>query len=138
MISAVSKQKNALLLTLGSPTFQQILRESLESGVLCQILLNPKGNYEALLKHHFKDDSFAGEDCDKNVIQGKALGICVSPQQCYHQINNGKIVSTNILKKEPLRYFLFFYSVTFQNKLRAKNEEMITILLDEKGNAVNG
>ena len=87
---AISKQENALLLTLGSPTFQQILRESLESGVLCQILLTPKGNYEALLKHLFRDDPFAGEECDKDTIQGKEIGICVSPQQCYHQINNGK------------------------------------------------
>ena len=34
----------------GSPAFQQILKECLENGVLCQILLNPKESFEALLK----------------------------------------------------------------------------------------
>ena len=35
-----------------------------------------------------------------------------------------KNCSVKIVKKEPLRYFLFYFSATFQNKLRPKNEEI--------------
>ena len=39
-------------------------------------------------------------------------------------------------KSEPQKFFLFYYSATFQNKLRAKNEEIIPIIMDEKGNTL--
>ena len=65
------------------------------------------------------------------------ISICEKTQLCYHQINNGKIVSVKIIKKEPVRYFQFYFSATFRNKLRPRNEELITLLMDEKGNIVS-
>ncbi len=117
--------------------FQQILRECLENGILCQISLNPKESVETLLKKgYFKDSPFACEDCNKVTI-GEVLSRCVKSPPCFHQINNGKIVSVNVTKKEPVRYFQFYFSATFYNKLRPKSEETITILVDDKYNIVS-
>lgn len=134
---AVSREKKIPLITPGSPAFQQILKECLENGVLCQILLNPKENFEALLKKYFKDLPFACEDCDKVTMGEEVISTCVKSPPCYHQINNGKIVSIKVIKKEPVRYFQFYFSATFQNKLRPRNEETITILVDEECNIVS-
>jgi hypothetical protein len=135
--SAVSREKKALLITPGSPAFQQILKECLENGILCQIYLNPKITYEALLRQHFKDSIVDCADCKKISLEDKKINVCTKLKPCYHQINEGKIASVRILKKEPARYFLFYFSATFQNRLRPKNEEIITILIDEKANLVN-
>ncbi len=124
-------------MTAGSPAFQQILKECLENGVLSQILLNPKTSYEALLRNQFKDSSFACENCNKVAVDDQVVHICEKPQPCYHQINNGKIVSVKVTKTEPVKFFLFYFSATFQNKLRPKNQEIITMLIDEDYNNVN-
>ncbi|XHH09901.1 MAG: hypothetical protein ACFCUE_04535 [Candidatus Bathyarchaeia archaeon] len=133
---SVAKEKKVPLIAPGSPVFQQILRECQENGVLCQIQLNPKDDIESEIKRHFKDATFACIDCDKVTIGEKEVSICVKPQSCYHQINCGKICQVKVGKQEQSRYFEFFYSVIFYNKLRAKNEEIITVLLDEKANVV--
>ena len=130
----IAREKNAILITLGSPTFQQILNECLDNGVLCQITVNLKEEIETLIKNHFKDSPFACQDCTKVTVREEAVNICGTPQLCYHQINNGKIVSIKVTKKEPIRYFQFYFSATFRNKLRPKNEELITILIDDAGN----
>ena len=88
-------------------------------------------------EQRFKDPSFACEDCKKIVLDDKVVNICVKSQPCYHRINKGKIVSVNVIRKEPVRYFLFYFSVSFHNKLRPKNEEIITVLIDEKNNIVS-
>ena len=134
----MSREKKIPLLTPGSPAFQQILKECLENGVLCQVLLNPKEKIETLLKKYFKDSPFACEECDKSNFRRRSdhLPARKSPP-CRHRINNGKIVSAKIIKKEPVRYFQFYFSATFQNKLRPKNEEIITVMIDEKGNVVS-
>ncbi|MCL5876191.1 MAG: hypothetical protein M1540_00045 [Candidatus Bathyarchaeota archaeon] len=134
---AVAREKNVALLTSGSPAFQQILKECLENGSPCQIQVKPKGDMEALVRRHFKDSPFDCERCHNISADGKTVSICTKPQACYHRINNGKIAAVNVAKTEPLRYFLFFFSATFQNKLRPKNKETITILMDEKGNVGN-
>lgn len=134
---AVAREKNVALLTSGSPAFQQIIKECLENGAPCQIQVKPKDDMGALVRRHFKDAPFVCEKCHKISADGKTVSICTKPQVCYHKINNGKIASANVTKTEPLRYFLFFFSATFQNKLRPKNEETITILIDEKGNVAN-
>jgi hypothetical protein len=131
---SLAREKNIPLLTSGSPAFQQILRECLENGAPCQIQIKPKYDIEALVRKHFKDTPFDCEKCHKITADGKNVIICTKPQPCYHKINNGKIAAVNITKTEPRRYFLFFYSATFQNRLRPKNEETITVLIDEKGN----
>ncbi len=135
---AVSREKKALLIMPGSPAFQQILKECLESGVLCQISLKPKENYEAVLRRHLKDAPFACQDCDRINAGEEVIGVCEKTQPCYHRINNAKIASVNVIKAEPVRFYQFFYSAAFQNRLRAKNEETITVLLDEKGTVVSG
>jgi hypothetical protein len=88
------------------------------------------------VKRHFKDAAFACIECDKVTVGQKEISVCVKPQPCHHQINCGKISQVKIGKQEPTRYFQFYYSVIFYNKLRPKNEEVITILLDEKANIV--
>jgi len=117
--------------------FQQILKECLENGVLCQVLLNPKESFEALVKMYFKDSPLACEDCDKVTVRDEVVGICAKSPPCHHLINNGKIESVTVVKKEPARFFQFYFSAVFQNKLRPKNEETITVLMDEKGSVVS-
>jgi hypothetical protein len=131
---AVSREKKIPLLTTGSPAFQQILRECLENGVLCQVLLKPKGSYEALLRNFFKDAPFNCPDCAQITTGEETINLCVKAEPCHHRINNGKLVAVKTVKTEPIRYFQFYFSVTFHNRLRSKNEETIVILIDEKGN----
>jgi hypothetical protein len=132
----VGREKKVPLIAPGSPAFQQALRECQENGAPCQIQLIPKEDIETEIKRHFKDAAFACIDCDKVTICEKEISICTKPQPCYHQINCGKISQVKVGKQEQTRYFQFFYSVIFYNKLRPKNEEVITILLDEKANIV--
>ena len=134
---SVAREKKAVLMTFGSQAFQQVLNECLENGVLCQILVNPKEDFETILKEYFKDSPFACQNCNKVISPEKGVSVCVKPQPCYHRINNGKIVSVVVVKKEPVRYYRFYYSASFQNKLRPRNEEIISILLDEHENIVN-
>lgn len=134
---ALAREKKIPLITPGSATFQQILKECLENGVLCQISLKPKGEIETALKGYFKDSPFSCENCDKVAVGEEVISTCTKSPPCFHMINNGKIVSVKIVKNDPTRYFQFYFSATFQNKLRPKNEETITILVDEEGNVVN-
>ena len=133
----VAREKKSILITLGSPTFQQILNECLEDGVLCQIKLNLKGEFETLIKSFFKDSPFACQDCKKVANGEEMISVCEKNQLCYHQISNGKIVSIKVIKKEPVKYFQFYFSATFRNKLRPRNEELIILSLDEEGNIVS-
>ncbi len=132
----LSREKKILLITPGSLVFQQILKECLENGILCQISLKSKEEIVALLKGYFKDSYFSCEDCDNITIEGQAYCSCIKNPPCYHKINNGEIVSAKILKNESVRYFEFYFSIIFQNKLRQRNEETITVLMDEDGNIV--
>lgn len=131
----VARQTKAQLITAGSPAFQQILRDCLENGAPCQIQVKPKGDMEALIRKYFKDTAFDCHNCYET-SGAEPTHICVKSQLCHHQINNGKIVSVEVGKSEPQKFFLFYYTATFQNKLRPKNEELIPILMDEKGNIV--
>ncbi|MGD6850688.1 MAG: hypothetical protein ACQCN6_01345 [Candidatus Bathyarchaeia archaeon] len=133
---AVAREKKIPLITTGSPAFQQILKESLENGVLCQISLSPKESFEALLEGYFRYSSEACMYCQKAQLTREGVRVCTRSEPCFHQINNGKIVSAKVTKKEPARFFQFYYAVSFQNKLRAKSEETISILLDEEGNCL--
>ena len=134
---AVAREKKTLLMTTGSPTFQQILNECLENGVLCQIKVNLKGEFETLLKNYFKDSPFTCQDCTKVTVDKEWVSICEKTQVCHHQINNGKIVSVKMIKNEPVRYYQFFFSATFRNKLRLNNDDLIILLMDEEGNIVS-
>jgi len=134
---SVAREKKAQLITIGSPSFQQILKDCLAHGTLCQIALHPKGELQDLLKRQFKDLSATPEEClHATVAEQNSKSICLKNQQCYHQINNSKILSIKIIKEEPQRYFLFYYLATFQNKLRSKNEELIILMTDDEGNLV--
>ncbi|MCW4025096.1 MAG: hypothetical protein NWF01_08690 [Candidatus Bathyarchaeota archaeon] len=133
---AVAREKNSLFLAPGSPVFQQILRECLEKGIASQISIKPKGTYEATIKRHFKEPNFDCPDCSKITTEKEKIAVCQKPQPCHHQINNAKIETVNITKKEPLRLFQFYYLAIFQNKLRARNEELITITVNEKGEVI--
>lgn len=136
---AIAREKKAVLVTLGSTTFQQILDECLHNGVPCQINVDFKEEFEfeTLIKNQFKDLPFACQDCTKVAIKEEIVNFCKGPQLCYHQINNGKIVSIKVIKKEPCRYFQFYFSATFRNKLRPRNEEIITVLIGEAGNILD-
>jgi hypothetical protein len=133
---SVAREKKSILVTPGSPMFQQILDECLDKGVLSQITVNLKREFETLIKKYLKDTPFACHNCNKVTMDEEVISICKKPQLCYHQINNGKIVSVKITKKEPVKYFQFYFSATFRSKLRARNEELIALLMDEGGNFV--
>ncbi len=134
---AVARKKKTLLMTTGSPTFQQILSECIENGVLCQIKVNLKGEFETLLKNYFKDSPFTCQDCTKVTVDKEWVSICEKTQVCHHQINNGKIVSVKMIKNEPVRYYQYFFSATFRNKLKLNNDDLIILLMDEEGNIVS-
>ena len=103
------REKKVLLITPGSPTLQQILDECLDKGVLCQITVDLKGELEPLLKNYFKDSPFSCQDCKKLTYGEEAVNICEKLHLCYHKINNGKIVFVKIIKKEPVKYYQFFF-----------------------------
>jgi hypothetical protein len=132
----LAREKKIPLITPGSLAFQQILKECLENGILCQISLKPKEEIDTILRGYFKDSPFSCEDCDKVTVEGEVFSSCIKSPPCYHQINNGKIVSAKVLKNEHVRYFQFYFSTIFQNKLRQKSEETITVLMDVDGNIV--
>ena len=133
---SIAKEKKIPLLTSGSPLFQQFLKESTENGALCQINLSNNGPIEALISSHFNTTPNSCLNCQKTqTLQG--IKICTKTQPCFHQINNGKIITIKILKKEPLRFFQFYYAIKFQNKLRTKNEETLTILLNQEGHCLS-
>ncbi len=135
-LPALSREKKIPLITPGSPTFQQILKECLEKGVLCQVSFNPKESFEAVAKRYFRDSPFACDDCDKITLGEETFSVCLKSPPCRHKINNGKITSVKVIKKESVRFFQFFYSIVFQNKLRPKNEETLTIIVGEDGSVV--
>jgi hypothetical protein len=119
----LAREKKIPLITPGSLAFQQILKECLENGILCQISLKPKKEIDTLLKGYFKDSPVSCEDCDKVAVEGEVFSSCIKSPPCYHQINNGKIVSVKLGKNEPVRYFQFYFSATFLNKLRPKTKK---------------
>jgi hypothetical protein len=132
----LAREKKIPLITTGSPAFQQIIKECLENGVLCQVAIKPKTKIETLLKKFYRDSPSTCEDCDKIPTGKKVVEACAKSPQCYHKINNAKIVSMKVIKKERARYFRFYFSAIFQNKLRPKNEETIIILMDENGSNI--
>ena len=135
--SSVGCEKNVPLIAPGSPVFQQILCECQKNGVLCQIQLNPQNDdLQAIIKRRFKDTAFACIDCDKISVNQNMVNVCVKPHRCYHQINCGKICQIKTGKQEPVRYFQFYFSLVFSNKLRSKSEEILTVLLDENANII--
>jgi len=132
----VSRKKKIPLIALGSPTFQEILRECLENGILSQIIVNPKPDIETYLKNRFAYSSSSCAGCEEVILGNKGIGICVKPQPCYHIINNGNITEIKNLNKKSVRFFQFYFLISFHNKLKPKSEEVITILIDEKSNIV--
>ncbi len=137
-LPSLAREKKIPLIASGSPAFQQILKECLENGVLCQVTLNPKESLETLVKRYFRDEPSSCRDCCHMIpLDEEAVGICSKEKPCHHQINNGKIASIRATKKEPVRYFQFYYSVAFQNKLRPKSEETIVVMVDEDSNVVS-
>jgi len=133
-LPAVAREKKVPLLSTGSPAFQQILKEALGNGVLSQVLITPKDDFEEVVRGYFRDAPVACSDCETVMVGEEENCICTKPTSCFHQINNAKITAVQKGKAEPAKYLLFFYSVVFHNKLRSKNEETIAILVDEKGN----
>jgi len=136
--SSVARENKIPLIATGSLAFQQVLKECLENGALSQISVAPKGNYEVFVRKYFKDTPHDCGNCKNAIlIEENNRLLCSKAEPCFHQINNAKITSVKVSKKEPARFFQLYFCVTFQNKLRAKNEEIIKLLMDEKGNFVD-
>ena len=133
---SISHERKVPLIAPGSLAFQQILHECQKNGVFCQIHLELKKDFETTLRQYFKDAPFACIDCDKVSLGQKKVSLCVKPKKCYHQINYGAILQIKTGKPKAIKYFQFYYTATFYNKLRSKSEEIITILLDENANIV--
>lgn len=135
---SIAREKKIPLIAAGSSAFQQVLKDALENGTLSQISVIPKGNFEALIRKYFKDTPHDCGNCKNAIlIEENNRLLCSKAEPCFHQINNAKIVSVNVIKKEPARFFQFYFCVTFQNKLRSKNEEIIKLVMDEKGNFID-
>jgi hypothetical protein len=132
----VSQEKKITLLSSGSPAFQEILNQCINNGVLCQIQVNPKEGFEPLLKDLFRESPIVDPECNKMTWEEDGIAICIKPHRRYHQLNNGKIVSITITKKEPIRYFQFYYLISFKSKLRPVNKEIIQIVIDENRNLI--
>ncbi len=127
--AAVARERKVPLLAPGTAAFQQILKDCQEDGVLCQIALKPKGSFEEALQRFFRNTP---ADCINCEMHSKEAKLCLKPNPCHHMINNGKIDTFKITKNEPLRFLQFYFSVTFHNRLRAKSEETVTVLVEEK------
>jgi hypothetical protein len=129
---AVSRQKKAVLISPGSPAFQQILKECLEDGVLCEIALKTKDPLEDYLKQLYKDTSHPCQGCSKTSQGGAAIGICPLTEPCFHKINNAKITNVKVIKQQQAKLYKLYFSLTFQNKLKPKSEEIVGILTNEE------
>jgi hypothetical protein len=130
-----AKEKKIPLLAPGSPLFQQLLKEAIDNGALCHINLTNNGPIETLIESYFNDPAACLSCTKTQTLQDTQ--VCTKLEPCFHQINNGKITSIKIIKKESLRFFQFYYALNFQNKLRTKSEETLPILINEEGHIIN-
>lgn len=133
---AIAHEKKIDLIATGSPAFNGIIEECLKEGILCSIDVNSSIGVENFIKNFFKVGEFQCEHSERISINGKDYYFCTNDPKCFHKINNAKISKIKIEKKKPEMLIQFFYSVFFNNKLK-KNEEMISIILDEEGNPIH-
>lgn len=130
---ATSREHNVELIATGSQALEEILQKCLSEGILSSVTIKPKMEIEQYLQGFFKDSECRCDLCEEANMGKQKVYFCVKSPKCYHQINNAKIKSVKVDKKDHVRLLQFFYSAVFRNKLR-KNEELLTILLDDKGN----
>jgi hypothetical protein len=128
--------KKIFLITPSSPALRDSLKECAGNGVLCQVLLKPKGTVQSLVKQTFKDGAVECKNCDKMTTGAFSSEVCVKSPPCNHKIHNAKIASVKVIKHEQVQFFRFYFSAIFQNKLRPKCEEKIAILVDKDGKVV--
>ncbi len=67
----IARETKAQLITAGSPAFQQILKECLENGAPCQVLVRPKESFEAIVKKYCKDSEFDCQSCQQLTAEGR-------------------------------------------------------------------
>lgn len=130
---AIAREKEIDLIATGSPAFEGIVQECLNKGTLSAISIRPKQELQTYLEGLFKDSSHSCDNCEKIRIEDEDLSFCTKSPRCYHRIRGGKIVSTRVVEKRPIKLLQFYFSAIFKNKLR-KNEETIKMLVDEDGN----
>ena len=131
--AAIAHEKKIDLLVTGSPAFNGIIEECLKEGILCSVNVNSGIGVENFVKNFFKDTEFQCEHSEKISANGEEKYFCTNDPKCFHRIHNTKISNIKIGQKQPKILIQFFYSVLFNNKLK-KNEEMVSIILDEGGN----
>ncbi len=129
----IARERNISLMGTGTPAFQQILKESLEKGILCSAEIIQCDTIESLLKNYFKDSSYGCPDCDVTKVGKSSCYICIKSPPCCHRVNNGSVESTKVASQHNIELFQFYFSVTFQSRLRPKSEELIVLLFDENG-----
>lgn len=130
---AIARERKIDLIATGSPALEEIVQECLTKGILASISLKTREDPETYLKNFFKDTVYSCDYCETMTLEDKEISFCTKSPRCYHKINNGKITTIKIVRKQPLWLFQFYFSAFFKNKLR-KNEEMVKILIDEEGN----
>ncbi len=130
----VAREQKIPLITTGSPALEGIIKECLNTGAVCSILMKSKQAEVFYVTNYFKDRPFKCDNCDLVAMGGEQVPFCVKSPPCYHKINNARISSTKITNREEVRFFQFYFSVIFKNKLSPKCEESITLLMDEQGN----
>lgn len=129
---AIARERKIQLIATGSPAFEAILQECLAKGIISSVSLKTSENPEMYLRDFFKDSAYRCDYCESINVEDREIFFCTQSPKCYHKINNGKIVSVSITRKQPLRLFQFYFSILFKNRLR-KNEETVRILTDQDG-----
>ena len=130
---AIARERKIHLIATGSPALEEIIQECLAKGNLASISLKTGEDPQTYLKNFFKDTPYSCDYCETITLEDKEISFCTTTPRCYQKINNGKITTIEIVRKQPFWLFQFYFSVFFKNKLR-KNEEMVKILVDEEGN----
>jgi hypothetical protein len=129
----IAREKGIELIATGSQAFNTILQQCLGNGIISSVSLKKKEDPELGLKDFFKDSAYNCDYCEAINIENKEITFCTQSPKCYHKINNGRIVSINVIRKQPFLLFQFYFSILLKNKLR-KNEETVRIVIDEDGN----
>ena len=129
----IARERNISLMGTGTPAFQQILKESLEKGILCSVEIMEGEPIDSALKQYFKDSLYGCPDCDVTKVGNSSRYLCIKSPPCCHRVNNGSVESIRVASQQDIELFQFYFSVTFQSRLRPKSEELIVLLFDENG-----
>jgi hypothetical protein len=128
----IAKEKHIDLIAKGTPVFNEIIDECLKDGIVCPIVVTSKSKIDEVIRNFFKDEEYHCDNCETISTQDKDVYVCNKLPTCYHKVNNTKISKIEIVDKSPVKLVQFYYNAIFNSRLK-RNEEFLSILLDENG-----